>query len=74
LDRISAALQRTKGRIWPFGWITLLREPKRIDWLINGAGLIQEYRGLGGTAILFRKWTRSMHSFVAQLGAAIVAP
>lgn len=57
---ISAALQRTRGRLFPFGWLTLLREIKRTEWLnINGAGLIPEYRGLGGTAILFSEIYKS---------------
>ncbi|MBV5331402.1 N-acetyltransferase, partial [bacterium] len=47
---VSAALQKTKGKIFPFGWLTLLRELKRTNWLnINGAGLLPEYRGSGGT-------------------------
>ena len=33
---------------------TILRELKRTDWLnINGAALLPEYRGSGGTAILY---------------------
>lgn len=73
---ISGALQKTKGRIFPFGWITVLRELKRTDWLnINGAGLIEEYRGLGGTAILFSEMYKSVvecgqfkHADVVQIG------
>jgi GNAT superfamily N-acetyltransferase len=73
---ISAALQRTKGKILPFGWITLLREFKRTDWLnINGAGLLPEYRGSGGTAILYSELFKSVvesgqfkHAEVIQIG------
>jgi hypothetical protein len=73
---ISAALQRTRGRLLPFGWVTLLREFKRTDWLnLNGAGLIEEYRGLGGTAILFSEMYKSVvetgqfrHAEVVQIG------
>ena len=73
---ISAALQKTKGRILPFGWITLLREFKRTDWLnINGAGLLPEYRGSGGTAILYSELFKSVvetgqfkHAEVVQIG------
>ena len=73
---ISTALQKTKGRIFPFGWITLLREFKRTDWLnINGAGLIPEYRGSGGTAILYSEIFKSAtetsqfrHAEVVQIG------
>ena len=73
---ISAALQKTKGRVFPFGWITLLREFKRTDWLnINGAGLLPEYRGSGGTAILYSELFKSVvetgqfrHAEVVQVG------
>jgi len=58
---ISAALQKTKGRLFPFGWITILREIHTTDWInINGAGMIEEYRGLGGTAILYSEMFKSV--------------
>lgn len=51
---ITKALQKTKGRFFPFGWLTMLLELRRSDFLnINGAGMLEEYRGSGGTAILF---------------------
>ena len=73
---ISIALQKTKGRIFPFGWITILLELRKTDWLnINGAGLIEEYRGLGGTAILYSEMFKSVlenpryrHAEVVQIG------
>lgn len=73
---ISAALQKTKGRIFPFGWITLLREFKRTDWInLNGMGLIPEYRGSGGTAIMYSEIFKSAtetgqfnHGEVVQIG------
>jgi hypothetical protein len=58
---ISAALQRCKGKIYPFGWLALLIEFKRTKWMnINGAGIIPKYRGLGGTAILFSEMYKSV--------------
>lgn len=58
---ISAALQKTRGRIFPFGWITLLREFRRTDLLnINGTALLPEYRGSGGTAILYSEMFKSV--------------
>lgn len=58
---ISAALQKTKGRLFPLGWITLLRELRRTDWInLNGIGLLEEYRGLGGTAILASEIAKSI--------------
>ncbi len=73
---ISAALQKTQGRLFPFGWIILLRELRRTDWInINGAGMIKEYRGLGGTAILYSEMFKSVienpryrHAEVVQIG------
>lgn len=73
---VSAALQKTKGRLFPFGWIRLLQEMKRTDWLdINGAGLLSEYRGSGGMAILYSEMFKSVresrqfkHAEVIQIG------
>lgn len=73
---ISAALQKTKGQLFPFGWVTLLRELRTTDWInINGAGMIEEYRGLGGTAILYSEMFKSVvenpryrHAEVVQIG------
>ena len=73
---ISAALQKTKGRLFPFGWLTILRELRRTNWLnINGAGLVPEYRGSGGTAILYSEIFKSVvesgqfrHAEVVQIG------
>jgi hypothetical protein len=73
---VSAALQKTKGKLFSFGWLTLLRELKRTDWInINGAGLLPEYRGSGGTAILYSEIFKSVresgqfkHAEVVQIG------
>jgi hypothetical protein len=72
---ISAAVQRTKGRIFPFGWIVLLLELRRTKWInINGAGMLEGYRGLGGTALLFSEMHRCVveegyvHADLVQIG------
>lgn len=73
---ISAALQKTRGRLFPFGWLTLLLELRRTTWInINGAGLLPEYRGSGGTAILYNEMFKSVqqnpryrHAEVVQIG------
>ncbi|MGD8864709.1 MAG: hypothetical protein PVI81_03875 [Anaerolineales bacterium] len=58
---ISAALQRTGGRVFPFGWIQLLLELRRTKWVnLNGGGIIEEHQGMGGTAILFSEFIRSL--------------
>jgi len=73
---ISAALQKTRGRLFPLGWLTLLLELRRTDWInINGAGLLPQYRGSGGTAILYSEMFKSVsenpryrHAEVVQIG------
>jgi len=72
---ISAAIQRTKGQIFPFGWIHLLLELRRTQWInINGAGMLEGYRGLGGTALLFSEMQRCVveegyiHADLVQIG------
>jgi len=72
---ISAALQRTHGRLFPFGWLDMFLELKRTKWInINGAGILEEYRGLGGTAILFSEMYKSVsesryrYADVVQIG------
>ncbi|MGA9398869.1 MAG: hypothetical protein WBV22_11490 [Anaerolineaceae bacterium] len=72
---ISAAIQRCKGRLFPFGWLGILMEPPRTDWLnINGAAILEEYQGMGGTAVLFNEMFKSIlesryeHAEVIQIG------
>jgi hypothetical protein len=73
---ISAALQKTGGRLFPFGWLTMLRALHTTDWInINGMGLLEEYRGLGGSAILYSELFKSVtgnprykHAEVVQIG------
>ncbi len=73
---ISAALQHTHGQIFPFGWIDVLLEMRRSEWVnINGAGILPEYQGLGGTAILFSEMHKSIvegkfkHAELVQIGS-----
>ncbi len=72
---ISAAVQHTRGRIFPLGWIDLLLELRRTKWInINGAGMLEGYRGLGGTALLFSEMHKSVteegyqHADLVQIG------
>ena len=54
---ISAAIQRTRGRLWPFGWVTLLREFKCTDWVaVNGVGLVPGHRGVAPTPCSTPRW------------------
>jgi hypothetical protein len=57
---ISKAMQRSKGRLFPLGWYFLLKELRTTRLMdINGAGIIDEFRGSGGTAILFNEIVKS---------------
>jgi hypothetical protein len=72
---ISAALRRTRGRLFPFGWIDMWLELRRTKWVnLNGAGIAEKYRGLGGTALLFSEMHKSVieggfeHADIVQIG------
>ena len=60
---ISAALQKTGGKLWPFGWVTLLRSLRNTTWInINGMGILEKYRGLGANAILYDEVVKTMRN------------
>ena len=51
---VSAALQRAKGRLLPFGIIDILLEMKRTKTISgNGMGILPEFQGKGGNALLY---------------------
>jgi hypothetical protein len=59
---LSAAVQRCRGRIWPIGWLYLMREFKRTRWInMNGAAILPSYRGLGGNALLYAELYRILN-------------
>jgi len=60
---ISRALQRSKGRLFPFGIFHLLWELRTTRWLnLNGMGIDPEYQGLGGTAVMYT----ALHETLSQ--------
>jgi hypothetical protein len=61
---ISAALQRCKGRLLPFGIIDLLLELRRSEWVaVNGAGILPEFQGRGGNALLYAEMGKTIRDF-----------
>ena len=61
---LSPALQRSKGRLFPFGIIDILLELRRRDWVsINGAGVLPEFQGHGGNALLYAEMGRTVRDF-----------
>jgi len=51
---VSAALQRAKGHLFPFGIVDILIEMKRTKTVAaNGMGVLPEFQGTGGNALLY---------------------
>lgn len=61
---VSAALQRSNGRLFPFGLIDILLELKLTDTVsVNGMGILPEFQGHGGNAILYSEMGHSLLDF-----------
>ena len=61
---VSAALQRAKGRLFPFGLIDILLEMKRTKTISgNGMGILPEHQGRGGNALLYYEMGRTVFDF-----------
>jgi hypothetical protein len=61
---LSSALQKAKGRLLPFGLIQILLEMKRTKWIaLNGAGVLPEYQGKGGNALLYVEMEKTMKEY-----------
>ena len=61
---VSAALQRNKGRLLPFGLIDILLEMRRTKWVaLNGEGILPQFHGRGGNALLYSEMVKTMHEF-----------
>lgn len=66
---ISKALQRNRGRLFPFGIIDLLLELRRTEWIsFNGTGILPEYRGIGGNALMYSEMAKSMAEYPFKHG------
>lgn len=61
---ISAALQRCGGELFPIGILHLLWEFKRTQWVaLNGAGMLPEFQGRGGNALLYSEMEKTVQEF-----------
>jgi hypothetical protein len=61
---VSAAIQRAKGRLFPFGIVDILLEMKRTKTVSgNGMGVLPEFQGTGGNALLYYEMGRTMLDF-----------
>jgi hypothetical protein len=61
---VSAALQRARGRLFPFGLLDILLELKRTNTVaVNGMGILPEFQGHGGNAILYSEMGHTLLDF-----------
>lgn len=61
---ITTALQRHHGRITPTAIIDIMLEMKRTKWVsLNGAGVLPEYQGRGGNALMYYEMEKTMKDF-----------
>lgn len=61
---VSASLQRAKGRLTPWSIADLLIDMKRTKWVsMNGAGILPEYHGRGGNALLYSEMDHTIHDY-----------
>jgi hypothetical protein len=61
---VSAALQRAKGKLNPFTLAGLLLDMRRTDTVaVNGMGILPEFQGHGGNAILYYEMGQTLLGF-----------
>jgi hypothetical protein len=61
---ICRGLQKTNGRMFPFGWFHIMREFKTTRYMdTNGIGILPEYQGLGPTAVIYAELEKSFREF-----------
>ncbi len=60
---VSASMQRANGRLLPFGLVDILIDLKRTRQIaLNGAGILPEYHGVGGNALLYTEMEKTVRS------------
>jgi len=58
---VSAALQRCGGNVYSWHIVDLLLEFRRTRWIaLNGAGLLPEFQGRGGNALLYSEMVKTV--------------
>lgn len=61
---VSAALQRARGHLFPFGLPDLLLEMRRTKWVaLNGAGILPEFQGRGGNTLMYSEMEKTVREF-----------
>ncbi len=58
---VSPAIQRSRGRLAPFGLLDMLLEMRRSKWVtVNGAGILPEFQGHGGNALMYSEMEKTV--------------
>jgi hypothetical protein len=61
---VSAAMQRARGNLFPFGLIDILLEMRRTNTVsVNGMGILPEFQGHGGNALLYYAMGKTLLEF-----------
>ncbi len=61
---VSSALQRARGRLMPWNLVDILMELKRTKWVSgNGVGVLPEYQGRGGTALMYAELEKTVRQY-----------
>jgi hypothetical protein len=61
---ISDGLRKSRGRMLPFGLFYILHDLNNTIYIdLNGMGVLPEYQGQGGTAIMYAELYRSVQAF-----------
>jgi GNAT superfamily N-acetyltransferase len=59
---LSFGLKKANGKLLPFGILHLLRSMKTTNWIaVNGAGVLPEFQGRGGNALLYSELEKTVH-------------
>lgn len=66
---ISSAMQRARGRLFPFGLIDMLLELRRTKWVaVNGVGILPEFQGRGGNALMYSEMAKTIQDYQFREG------
>ncbi len=61
---VSVALQRAKGKLFPFGLLDILMEMRRTKTVsVNGMGILPQFQGHGGNALLYYAMGKTLLDF-----------
>jgi len=57
-------LQRAHGHLLPFGLPDLLLDMRRTKWIsLNGVGILPEFQGMGGNALMYSEIEKTVQGF-----------